>query len=392
MSLFSGKKFTLVALYALFGISSFFAEEKWQHVKLSHTSNNILHQFDPDQNDLRLLNSIPSPLRHLSYAIYPTSRGYDTARFNYNKRFNLFPHAIITPRTKKEAVFTLRQFKKYKLPFSVRSGGHCIQAGSLSPGYIFDLRHFNQIVPNVKRKEVYIGAGARLGDVIDTLGKLGFAIPSGTCSSVGVGGLTLGGGVGFLSRAFGLTCDSVKSITFLTAKGKIIKVDHENHPGLFWALRGAGNGSYGIALGITYQMHKVPQVSYLSLKWNWSGKLVHKVFQAWQKWIKTLPENISPFLNLSYQNQKLLIEVEALKVGSSKFTEWKKAFSCLKPKVKLFKGSYTASARLWADRAPYPFLKSKSEMIMKPLSHKPVQLAIDFLEDLKKKKSTYYAF
>src|SRR6185295_19566060 len=121
MSLFSGKKFTLVALYALVSISSFFAEEKWQHVKLSHTSNNILHQFDPDQNDLRLLNSIPSPLRHLSYAIYPTSRGYDTARFNYNKRFNLFPHAIITPRTKKEAVFTLRQFKKYKLPFSVRS-------------------------------------------------------------------------------------------------------------------------------------------------------------------------------------------------------------------------------------------------------------------------------
>lgn len=347
--------------------------------------------FFPDQNACRLFHNIPRELRGLSYAIYPISRGYDTARFNYNKRFNIFPHMVIAPRTKKEIAFIFKMMKKHHLRFSIRSGGHCLEPGSLSQGYIIDLRNFNAIKPNVKRKEVYIGAGCRLGTVIETLGKLDFAIPTGTCTSVGTTGLALGGGIGVLVRPFGLTCDSIKSITLLNAHGKVIEVNSKNHPDLFWALRGAGNGSYGIVLGFTFKMYHIPTVSTFNLSWKWNSHLVSRVIKTWQKWIQTLPNNISTHIELKYLNHKLSIEVTGLKIGKESFTEWKKAFKSLHPKVTIIKQSYLDSTKQWADRAPFPFLKGKSTILMKPLSNQPIQKTVEFFEDLKKEDKNYYA-
>ncbi len=354
--------------------------------------DNILLEVYPDQNACELFHSIPHDLQQIPYAIYPICKGYDTARFNFNKRFNIFPHAIFTPRCEDELVHLFKKLKKHHLKFSLRSGGHCIEPGSLTSGYVVDMRHFDDIIPDVEHEEVYVGAGCRLGKVINTIGKLDYAIPTGTCTSVGVTGLTLGGGLGVLGRIFGLTCDSVKSIRLLTADGKIIDVDHHNHPDLFWALRGAGNGSYGIVIGFTFKMHYVPHVSTLRLSWKWDRKTVHEVFDAWQCWIKTLPGNISSQLQLKYLNNKLLVRVVGLKVGKSCFNEWKKAFKHLRPKVKIETGSYLDSAPEWADRSPFPFFKSKSQMLNKSLSHEPINTAIDFFEKLKAEHSKYYAF
>src|SRR6185436_15242791 len=91
-------------------------------------------------------------------------------------------------------------------------------------------------------------------------------------------------------------------------------------------------------------------------------------------------------------NNTLSLEVTGLKVGKESFTEWKRAFYHLKPKVKIKKESYLKSAHEWADRSPYPFFKSKSEMLFKPLSHKPIDFAINFFEKLKHNNTKYYAF
>ncbi|MGH2639062.1 MAG: FAD-binding oxidoreductase, partial [Rhabdochlamydiaceae bacterium] len=273
-----------------------------------------------------------------------------------------------------------------------RSGGHCLESASLSSGYIIDLRYFNSVKPDTKRQEVYIGAGCRLGTVIKTLGKIGYAIPTGTCSSVGVTGLSLGGGLGVLGRVFGPTCDSIKSITLLTAEGEIIEVTEKSHSDLFWALRGAGNGSYGIVLGLKFKMHYVPKVSTLNLSWKWESKTVHAVTRAWQAWVKTLPQNITTQLDFKYLNKQLSLTVTGLKVGTKPFREWKKAFSHLHPTVQVKKLSYLKSAFVWADRAPYPFFKGKSEILFKPLSDEPIDTAISFFEELKKQNESYYAF
>lgn len=345
-------------------------------------TDNVLKQIYPNQNACVLQESIPRRLRGLSFVTYPVQvSSYNIERFNFNKRFNVFPKAIIAPKSFSNFAKVLRYLSKKHLNFSVRSGGHCFEPGSLSSDYILDLHRLSSI--EISKNSVYIGAGARLGPVIQKLGEFDLAIPTGTCQSVGIAGLTLGGGIGFLSRTFGLTCDALKSITFLTANAEIIEVSEDQYSDLFWALRGAGNGSYGIALGFTFKSIHVPKVSFLKLKWEWDPLLVDQLFAAWHAWIPQLPESINPVLTLEYSDGKLGILLEALKVGKEPFTEWETAFKNLNPQVDLQTGSYAELAQLWADSPSTPFQKIKSLIAFQPISEAAIQLTIQYFEQLK---------
>lgn len=390
---FLAKKIVAAAILLSLFLNSAFSEQNCAPAeKQIICTTNVLQQLYPDQNACVLFHQIPQDLRHLPYVIYPVCKGYDTARFNYNKRFNIFPHAIITPRSVEEIIDAFNILKKHHLKFSIRSGGHCYEPGSLSSSYVIDLRNFNSIEPNVEREEVYIGAGVLLGPVVEALGKLDFAIPTGSCTSVGVTGLALGGGIGVLDRQFGLTCDSIKNITMLTADGKVIVVDKDNHPDLFWAMRGAGNGSYGIVLGFTFKMHFVPVVSFYRLRWEWDPKIIPDIVQTWQTWVQTLPDSISSSVDMEYGKGKLSIHIQGLKVGPEPFTEWETAFAHLNPKVTILKQRYIDSAQEWADSAPFPFLKAKSEILMEPLSNEPIHSAINYFERLRNCHAKTFAF
>lgn len=336
-------------------------------------------------------SAIPPELRNLSYGIYPSSPDYNTARFNYNKRFNVFPKAIFAPETESELQYVFNNLKKYRLDFSVRSAGHCSEPGSLSSHYVIDLGNFNQIVPDVAHSEVYIGAGCRLGDVINTLGALDYAIPTGTCPTVGVTGLTLGGGIGLLLRQYGLTCDSVKSIVLLNAEGQVITVSHETYPDLFWALLGGGNGSYGIVIGLTFEMHYIPEVTFYELIWEFETAMIGPVMETWQAWVKTLPSTISSVLGIRHPREMaavpettppLVIRVFGLKVGPEPFTEWKSAFQELHPKVLIFKGSYLDMSKYWASEPKEHFNKTKSRILMQPVSSDVIKNVTSFFESI----------
>ncbi len=337
-----------------------------------------------------LMASIPEELQHLPYAIYPSSPDYETARFSANKRFSVYPHAIFTPRTEHEASFLLQALKKHHLGFSIRSGGHGYEGNALSSDYIFDLSHFNAIVPNVKNQTVTIGAGCRLGDVIKTLGTLDFAIPTGTSPNVGVAGLTLGGGIGLLSRTYGLTSDSVTSITLLTANAEVIEVNEHTHPDLFWALRGSGNGSYGIVLGFTFKMYHIPTVTYYELTWDWDAKKASQIIQAWQTWFPTLAPTISSQLRIRYTNGAAEIGITGLKVNAETFDEWKTTFLPLQPKVTLATGGYGDLAKYWTETQHYPYFKVKSNIIMRPLSGKVLKKIVRFFDGLISDQSTLH--
>jgi len=338
------------------------------------------------QNVSELMSSIPEELKNLPYAVYPTSPEYNTDRFIANKRFSLYPHAIIAPRTQEEAVFVFNSLKKHHLDFAIRGGGHCYEPASLSSGYVVDLRNFNQITPNVSKQEVNIGAGCRLGDVIATLGKLDYAIPTGTCPRVGVAGLSLGGGIGMLSRTYGLTCDSVLSITLLNAEGKVIEVTKDSYPDLFWALRGAGNGSFGIVLGFTFRMHHIPKVTYYELTWDWNPTTVPQIIKTWQKWIQTLPDTITSQLRMRYSKEKMEIGVAGLKISDVPFDEWEKVFKDLKPEVKVVAGRYVDSSKYWTESHSFPFFKMKSNIILEPLSDQVIDKLVSFYATLKNDK------
>ena len=357
--------------------------------------------FFPFQNPPLGLECIPPELQNLSYAIYPTSQDYNTARLNFNKRFVYFPKAILAPTTHAEAKHVLKAFKKHHLKFSVRSGGHCFEPGSLSSDYIFDLQNFNAIIPDLESSEVYIGAGCRLQTVIDALGAIDYAIPTGTCPTVGVAGLTLGGGIGLIDRSFGLTCDSVKSIILLTANAKIIEVNAEHHPDLFWALRGGGNGSYGIVLGFIFHMHYIPEVTFYELIWEWDSAKISPIFHAWQKWVQTLPNKITSVLGIRHPNDicaepdntpPVVIRIFGLKIGSEKFDEWKKAFKDLKPQVKLFKGNYLTISKYWASEPKLPFNKAKSRILQKPITKDAIKEITAFFQKLDARNPDYLVY
>ncbi len=346
-------------------------------------TTNPLAEIYPNQNMCVLLDMIPPALKGLSYAMYPNCDIYNTNRFGFNKRFNFFPEAIIVPTTENELIYTFTTLVANDLPFSVRSGGHCYGPGSLSNNYIIDLRNFNSIITNTQTSQVYLGAGCKLGNVITALGNINYAIPTGTCPSVGVTGLSLGGGIGYLARQYGLTCDSIVNIRLLTAQGDIIVVDAQSDPDLFWALCGAGANSFGIVLGFTFNMYYIPEVSLVSLRWDWDPALAAQIFNAWQAWIATLPESITSECALTYRNGNSRITINALKVGSEPLTEWQSVFSQFNPMVEInYQGNYLNAANKISSTPTPPFSKVKTKFLFEPLPQAGLQVLTNFFSQL----------
>lgn len=350
------------------------------------------------QNAENLIVDIPPELQNLPYAVYPSNPEYNTLRLNINKRFVYFPKAIFEPVTYEQIQFVVSILKKYHLPFAVRSGGHCLEPGSLSPNFIIDVRNFNEIIPDIAQQQVFIGSGCTIGQIIPVLGQMNFAIPTGTCPTVGVAGLTMGGGIGFLSREFGLTCDSVLSIKFLNADAEIIEVNQSSHPDLFWALLGGGNGSYGITLGFTFKMYYIPEVTYYELSWPWDPDLLIPLMTRWQKWATTLPDNITTVFTLHHQpintraqnSPVVTILISGIKIGSDPFNEWERAFEKFDPAVKLVKGTYLSSAHLWEDFVPAPFFKGKSKILMEPITKKVMKQIRRFFKNVDRSDPNFF--
>ncbi len=144
----------------------------------------------------------------------------------------------------------------------------------------------NDISVNLSEMTARIDAGANMGNVYRTLWEHGVTIPAGTESSVGVVGLTLGGGIGMLSRPFGLTCDNLIEIETVVASehegAQVIRANKQQHHDLFWASRGGGGGNFGIVTSLTFKLHAINEVSLFSITWGWDDFEV--AFDAWQKW------------------------------------------------------------------------------------------------------------
>lgn len=177
----------------------------------------------------------------------------------------------------------------------IRSGGHSYAGWSSGDGrLIIDVSRLNSI--KLDGTTATIGAGAKLIDVYSTLGDQGRCIPGGSCPSVGISGLTLGGGHGVLSRSMGLTCDNLTAATLITADGRTHEVSADAEPDIFWALRGAGNGNFGVVTSLTFSTHAAPDVVTGYLTWPWSRAAA--VVSAWQSWGPDQPDAIWSALHL----------------------------------------------------------------------------------------------
>jgi FAD/FMN-containing dehydrogenase len=224
-------------------------------------------------------------------------RGYAQARLIWNPRFDgIRPLAIAYVETIADIRRAIAWANRYDVPLATRSGGHSFAGYSIAPGLVLDLSRLTNVHPATDGA-ASVAAGAKLGSVYGRLWNIGRAVPFGTCADVAVSGLTLGGGHGYSSRALGLSCDNVTEIEIVTADGKLRVCNEHSEPDLFWALRGAGAGSFGVVTKFVFRTHPVDFVTTVNLNWAWAD--ARKVAHAWQAWAPTAADSLSCSLSFS---------------------------------------------------------------------------------------------
>lgn len=187
--------------------------------------------------------------------ITPKSDRYTMFKRVYNAMIDYSPALIVRCENIADILYSLDFSKTYDIPIAIRSGGHHLQGlSSADSALVIDLTLLNGIQVDLKFNTIRVEAGCLLGDIDHALTPFGKAFPTGNHSSIGISGLTLGGGFGHLSRAYGLTMDSLIEADIVLADGRLITIDQHNFPELFWAIRGGG-GNFGIVTSYLFELH-----------------------------------------------------------------------------------------------------------------------------------------
>ena len=206
-------------------------------------------------------NSIATLLAEQSLrVIAPGDAEYDTARRLFYGGLDRHPAAIVRPANAADVGRIIRFARGRGLELAVRSGGHSAAGHSTTEGgIVLDLSAMKRLDIDVEHRIAWAETGLTAAELTTALGAHGLAIGFGDTGSVGIGGITLGGGVGYLGRKFGLTIDSLLAADIVTADGQLLRADATSHPDLFWAIRGGG-GNFGVATRFRYRLHEMPQI------------------------------------------------------------------------------------------------------------------------------------
>jgi FAD/FMN-containing dehydrogenase len=225
--------------------------------------------------------------------LLPGSEEYETARTPPTARFqDVLPQAVVQCRSATDVAETVAFVRRGGGRLAIRSGGHCFAGRSSTTGVLIDVSPMRSVVSADGIANV--AAGATLGDVYDALDTHGLTLAGGCGPSVGIAGLTLGGGLGILGRKHGLTCDQLVSAEVVLADGRVMTCDEERENDLFWALRGAGCGRFGVVTALTFKTLPAPAATSLHL--SWPATNLPALINAWQEWSPAAPDELAASL------------------------------------------------------------------------------------------------
>ena len=241
-----------------------------------------------------------APLRALGFTgrlVEPGDDDYDRARAGWNGAVDRRPAAIAYAADAEDVAAAIRAARAAGLAFTIRAGGHSVAGRSVRDGALcIDLRALNAVDVDPATAIVRVGGGALLGELDAATQAHGLAVPAGQVSHTGVGGLALGGGLGWLMRRHGLTIDSLRAADVVLADGRIVRASADEHPDLFWALRGGG-GDFAAVTSFEFQANRVgPSVlgGMLLHPWEQAGD----AFRAARALMAGAPHELTVFVAL----------------------------------------------------------------------------------------------
>ncbi|MFP3986020.1 FAD-binding oxidoreductase [Streptomyces sp. E11-3] len=225
--------------------------------------------------------------------IGPQDPEYDEARKIYNAMIDRRPAAIVPCRDAGDVMNAVDFIRDHGLELAVRGGGHSGPGLCLvEDGVTIDLSPMRWVRVDPVAKTAQVGGGAQLGDLDHAAHAFGLATPGGIISTTGVGGLTLGGGHGYLTRKYGLTVDNLLSADVVLADGSFVTASEDDHQDLFWALRGGG-GNFGVVTSFTYRLHPVHTVVFGVTLWSLDS--IGDVLQWYRDFLPSAPEDLYGF-------------------------------------------------------------------------------------------------
>lgn len=225
--------------------------------------------------------------------IEPGDEHYDSARKVYNGMIDRHPRFIVRCADVADVISAVHFCRENKLLTAVRSGGH--NGGGLGVcdnGLVIDLSPMKGVSVDPEAKTVWVAAGCTLGDVDHATHAFGMSTPSGIISTTGIGGITLGGGLGHLTRKCGLALDNLLAANVVLADGRFVKASPTEHPDLFWAIRGGG-GNFGVVTSFVFKLHPVSQVYGGPMLWEMDKAA--DILKWYRSFINIAPEELNGF-------------------------------------------------------------------------------------------------
>lgn len=228
--------------------------------------------------------------------VLPDDDGYRTAARLFNPRFDdVHPQAVAQCSSGDDVTECMRFARDSEIPLAIRSGAHCYEGWSVGPGMVIDTSPIDAVT--IEAGTATVGAGARLIDVYAALAKAGVGIPGGSCPTVGIAGLTLGGGLGVVDRMWGLACDNLVAADVVISDGKLVRCSSSQNSDLFWACRGGAGGTFGVVTSLTFRTRPIAQVATWGATWPW--KRAGSVIDAWLRWVPSAPDEMWGSVHLS---------------------------------------------------------------------------------------------
>lgn len=328
--------------------------------------------------------------------------GYEEARAVYNAMIDKYPALIVRVADVTDVIHAVNFARQQGLLLAVRGGGHNGPGlGTCEDGLVIDLSRMKGVFVDAQNKTIRAQGGCTWGDVDHAASAYGLATPSGFISTTGVGGLTLGGGIGYLSRAYGLTIDNLLSAEVVLADGRVVSASASENADLFWALRGGG-GNFGVVTTFEFKAHSVSTVYGGPMLWPIAR--ARQIMRFWRDLILSEPEDLNGWFGF-HTIPPVAPFPEAVQGQKMCFVQWCYTGPMDQAEERLKKIRALEPVLDWVGPIPWPALQSMFDWVYPPglqwywkadfvtdLSDKAIDLHTEYAQQLPTPHSTMHLY